>query len=174
MGSVTGNVGGSVASVTGTVTVGTNNDKTGYALTSAEHTNIASDAATGILITPANKLLTDSSGDVSISVASPIVSNVTQINGSSSAAVNLAYASGSLAYGSVSSTSFSPTTTQFDTTITTSLLNSWVNRWIRFTSGVLINSESLINAYQLVGSNGRFTVSALPGTPSAGDAFIIV
>jgi hypothetical protein len=39
--SVTGNVGGSVASVTAAVTVGTNNDKTGYALTAGERTSIA-------------------------------------------------------------------------------------------------------------------------------------
>lgn len=39
--SVTGNVGGSVASVTAGVTVTTNNDKTGYALTSAEENAIA-------------------------------------------------------------------------------------------------------------------------------------
>jgi hypothetical protein len=52
VGSVTGNVGGNVigsvgsvtgavGSVTGAVTVGTNNDKTGYALTSGERTSIA-------------------------------------------------------------------------------------------------------------------------------------
>jgi hypothetical protein len=41
VGSVTGNVGGSVASVTAGVTVSTNNDKTGYALTSGERTSIA-------------------------------------------------------------------------------------------------------------------------------------
>lgn len=45
VGSVTGNVGGNVAgsvgSVTAAVTVGTNNDKTGYALTAGERTSIA-------------------------------------------------------------------------------------------------------------------------------------
>lgn len=45
VGSVTGNVGGnvvgSVASVTAAVTVGTNNDKTGYALTASERNSIA-------------------------------------------------------------------------------------------------------------------------------------
>jgi hypothetical protein len=45
VGSVAGNVGGnvvgSVASVTAAVTVGTNNDKTGYALTAGERTSIA-------------------------------------------------------------------------------------------------------------------------------------
>ena len=50
--SVTGNVGGnvvgSVASVTAAVTAGTVSDKTGYALTSGEHTSIASDAQTGL------------------------------------------------------------------------------------------------------------------------------
>lgn len=40
--------GGAVASVTAAVTVGTNNDKTGYALTAGEHTSIASDAQTGL------------------------------------------------------------------------------------------------------------------------------
>jgi len=41
VGSVTGNVGGSVNSVTSPVTVGTNNDKTGYALTQAFPSNFA-------------------------------------------------------------------------------------------------------------------------------------
>jgi len=40
--------GGAVASVTAAVTVGTNSDKTGYALTSGEHTNIATDAQSGL------------------------------------------------------------------------------------------------------------------------------
>lgn len=40
-GNVGGNVAGSVGSVTAPVTVGTNNDKTGYALTSGERTSIA-------------------------------------------------------------------------------------------------------------------------------------
>ena len=40
--------GGAVASVTAGVTVSTNNDKTGYALTAGEHTSIASDAQTGL------------------------------------------------------------------------------------------------------------------------------
>jgi len=46
--SVSGNVVGSVGSVVGAVTVGTNNDKTGYALTAGEHTNIATDTQTGL------------------------------------------------------------------------------------------------------------------------------
>lgn len=51
VGSVTGNVGGSVASVTAGVTVTTNNDKTGYALTSGERDSIAAallDLASGV------------------------------------------------------------------------------------------------------------------------------
>jgi hypothetical protein len=42
-GNVGGNVAGSVASVTAPVTVGTNNDKAGYALTAGEHTAISGD-----------------------------------------------------------------------------------------------------------------------------------
>lgn len=38
----------SVVSSAGAVTVGTNNDKTGYALTGGEHTNIAADTQTGL------------------------------------------------------------------------------------------------------------------------------
>lgn len=40
--------GGAVASVTAAVTVGTNNDKTGYALTAGEHTNIVGDVNTAL------------------------------------------------------------------------------------------------------------------------------
>jgi len=81
IGNVGGNVVGSVASVTGAVgsvtagvTVTTNNDKTGYALTAGEHTSIQSDAATGILVTPANKISTNASNQV---VASSVQGNVT-------------------------------------------------------------------------------------------------
>ena len=45
--SVSGNVAGSVASVTNTVTVGTNNDKTGYALSSGGITAIWAEVITG-------------------------------------------------------------------------------------------------------------------------------
>ena len=79
-GNIVGNVSGSVNSVVTPVTVGTNqdkanytisggtittvSDKSNYSLTTAEHTLIQSDASKGILLTSANKLLTDSSGYV--------------------------------------------------------------------------------------------------------------
>lgn len=46
---VTGNVNGSVGSVTGSVTVGTNNDKTGYALTAGANTAIATSVLTSTM-----------------------------------------------------------------------------------------------------------------------------
>jgi hypothetical protein len=48
VGSVTGNVGGSVGSVTSPVTVGTNNDKTGYALSNDGRSAIISDVRSDI------------------------------------------------------------------------------------------------------------------------------
>lgn len=60
--------GGSVASVTAPVTVGTNNDKSGYSLATAPPTasQNATAAAAAILVTPANKLATDGSGNPTI------------------------------------------------------------------------------------------------------------
>lgn len=71
VGSVTGAVGsvtGAVGSVTSGVTVATNNDKTGYALTSGERISIGTVVAADILVTPANKLVTNSDGSVDAAV----------------------------------------------------------------------------------------------------------
>jgi uncharacterized protein (UPF0333 family) len=65
-GGAVASVTGSVGSVTNPVTVGTNNDKTGYALTSGEHTQIQTDAAAGILSAPSNKLATNTDGSINI------------------------------------------------------------------------------------------------------------
>ena len=102
VGSVTGNVGGSVvgsvASVTGSVgsvvagvTVTTNNDKTGYALTSGEHTSIQTDVANGVLVTPANKIATNASNQV---VSSSVQGNVTGSVASVTGAVGSVSANG--------------------------------------------------------------------------------
>ena len=87
-GNVGGNVTGSVGSVTSAVTVGTNNDKTGYSLAASQHVIADSvpnvtvggyatghDPATLILVTPANKISTDAANAVKIQKMAVTLSN---------------------------------------------------------------------------------------------------
>jgi len=155
----------SVGSVISPVTVGTNNDKLNYTLSASEHTAIGVDAALAILITPANKLDTDISGRT----------NIGKVYSVSAAARQLSISAPTMADGFVTSASFAPTTTQFESSyITKADANFFTNRTVIFTSGVLDQQARNISGYAKVGSNGRFTVDQLTTAPMDGDSFIIV
>jgi hypothetical protein len=63
----------------------------------------------------------------------------------------------------------------FTTNLTSSEASEYVNRAIRFTSGVLAGQEQVISAYAGTGSVGTVTVStAFTGAPANNDTFIIV
>jgi hypothetical protein len=79
----TGYTASTVSDKTG-YTVSTVQDKTGYSLTSGEHTSIQTDAATGILVTPSQKVATNASNQV---VSSSVQGNVTGSVASVSGAV---------------------------------------------------------------------------------------
>ena len=101
-------------------------------------------------------------------------SNITSINGSSSAAAKLALSSATMATGTIDSSLFSPTTNQFDTSIITSITDHWTDRWLVFTSGSLTGEARPITGYQLSSGKGRFSTNAFAIAPSNADAFIIV
>lgn len=107
---------------------------------------------------------------------SPIVNaNVVSIDGDEDAASNLRLSAGQILPGTVESSGFTPTTTEFEASdITEATTGHLVGRSIVFTSGALNNQAANISAYELDGGMGHFTVSTLTEAPADGDTFIIV
>jgi hypothetical protein len=84
-------------------------------------------------------------------------------------------ASGSVVVeGEVDDTSFSPTTSAFETDITEATADHYNGRVIIFTSGNLVDQACVIQDYELVGGRGKFTVSTLTEAPANGDDFVII
>ena len=77
--------------------------------------------------------------------------------------------------GTIDSTGFSPTTTQFEADdITEATADHFNGRIIIFTSGVLQYQATSISDYSLVSGRGHFTCPALTDAPGNNDTFIIV
>lgn len=90
-------------------------------------------------------------------------------------AARLALSAGSILPGTVDSTGFAPTTTEFEADdITEATASHFNGRVIIFTSGVLQYQACSISAYALATGRGHFTVSALTEAPGNNDTFIIV
>lgn len=113
-------------------------------------------------------------GTGELSITSGIAAvNATQLAGSTTAATNLSNAADALGTGTVDGAGMTPTTTQFDTSITEATADHYVGRLLIFRTGALADQQGLISAYSLVSGRGRFTVSALTEAPANGDAFVI-
>jgi hypothetical protein len=184
VGSVTGNVGGNVAgsvnSVTSPVTVGTNNDKTGYALTQAFPSNFA---ALGITVGGAVTVGTnnDKTG-YSLAVAPPTAGTIADAvwdeaynqhttAGTFGKLMDLLRKANTVIEGTVTSAT-SPTTTAFtsDVNYPTGAFKHAVLLW---TGGALNEQNSPILTY--ANTNGAITVEeAFTAAPQVGDAFIII
>lgn len=115
-------------------------------------------------------------GGSAIASASGVLAvNPTQINGSASAAAQLAKSAVTIVSGTVDTGSFTPTTTQFEADdITEATADHYNGRSIIFTSGALQNQATTITDYVLSGSNGKFTVEALTEAPANDVTFLIV
>lgn len=151
--------------VINSVSVSANTDKTGYTLSASEHTLIGSDAATAILLTPANKFDTDASGRA----------NIGKVYSISAAAQRLSISAPTMITGTVTSAAFAPTTTQFEVSdITDAATDFYKSRTAIFTSGTLNHQARNITGYSLQGGKGRFTVDVLTAAPLHGDELIIV
>ena len=135
VGSVTGNVGGnvvgSVASVTAGVTVTTNNDKTGYALT----------AVTGLGNQTAN-ITGNLSGSVN-SVTSNVNADVVKLNGDATAAAVLATLNGTTVVYSGTVTGAATTTTLIDSGLTQADTDWWKGRIIIFKSVIALQATDI-------------------------------
>ena len=103
-----------------------------------------------------------------------LVKAVTDALGSTAAA-KLALSAGTIVAGTVDTGSFSATTTAFEADdITEATADHYIGRIIIFTSGALQYQATDITDYELSGSNGKFTVSALTEAPGNNDTFIII
>jgi len=101
--------------------------------------------------------------------------NVAKINAVATAAANLASSAGVMATGTVTTTGFTPSTTQFETgSITTAATDHWVGRAVIWTSGTLTGQVGRITGYSLQSGRGRFTITAQTSAPANTDAFVIV
>jgi len=113
-------------------------------------------------------------GTGELSLTSGVASaNATQIAGNSTAATNLGAAAQTLVTGTVDGSGLTPTTTQFDTSITEATADHYVGRVLIWRTGALAGQQGLITAYSLVSGRGRFTLSAQTEAPANGDAFVI-
>jgi len=152
VGSVTGNVGGnvvgSVDSVTDPVTVGTNNDKTGYSLATAPPT----------AATIADAVWDEAySGHTTAGTFGKLMDILRKAN---------YVTEGSVAAGGT------PTTTVFRTDLTEPN-GTFDNQTLLFVSGDLQGESAPIEEYSV--TNGQITLGdALTAAPTAGDAFVIL
>jgi hypothetical protein len=79
-----------------------------------------------------------------------------------------------LVTGTVDTTGFAATTTEFEADdVTEATANHYNGRVIIFTSGALLNQAATISAYSLSGGRGHFTVPAMTEAPANNDTFTI-
>ena len=106
-------------------------------------------------------------------MAQPI-SQWTKIDGDATAAVRLEAMMDGCPTGGVDTTSFTPTTTAFETTITEATDDHFNGRILLFTSGPLDGQQKSITDYTLSSGRGKFTTNTFTEAPAAGNQFIIV
>lgn len=96
--------------------------------------------------------------------------NVGSINGSSTAAAQLALSAATIVNGAATATTLS--TTQMSTNLTNATNDHYKGRVLIWTSGTLQNQAAAITAYN--GTSKTLTFTTTTGAPSNGDTFIIV
>ncbi len=104
-----------------------------------------------------------------------MIADVEAINGSTAAAIRLALSAGQMIPGTVDTTAFSATTTEFEADdITTAAADHFNGRIVLFTTGALIAQVASIEDYALTGGRGHFTISAVTSIPANDVTFIIL
>ncbi|MFZ5621178.1 MAG: hypothetical protein ACOY5W_09175 [Pseudomonadota bacterium] len=137
-----------ITQTTGLVSVGTNNDKSGYVL-DADQSHVVV-------------------GEVS-AVQTRVTANVDQIAGSATAATNMSRGARSVVLGAAVSGTLS--TTQMSTDLVEATHNHYNGRTIIWTSGALAGQASQISAYN--GTTKVLTFAAVTDVPGVGDQFVI-
>lgn len=97
-----------------------------------------------------------------------------KISGDSAAADRLEAMMDACPIGAVDSTSFSPTTTAFESNISEATADHFNDRICLFVTGNLAGQQKLVTDYVLSSGRGKFTVNALTEAPANGDTFILV
>lgn len=93
----------------------------------------------------------------------------------STAASRLKLSAEQIIPGTIDNSVHTPTTTEFEADdITEATAEHYYRRLVLFTSGSLAGQVTEIVDYQLVGSNGHFTVAALTEAPANNDTFILI
>ncbi len=116
----------------------------------------------------------DASAEHALDLDSATV-DVGAINGSVEAAQDLQKSAATILPGTVDTTGFTPTQSEFEADdITEGTSDHYKGRIVIFTSGALKDQASDITAYSLQTGRGHFTVSPLTEAPANTDTFVIV
>ena len=97
-----------------------------------------------------------------------------KVSGDSTAADRLEAMMDSCPIFTVDNTSFTPTTTAFETNASEATADHFNDRICLFVTGNLAGQQKLVTNYLLSGGRGKFTVNALTEAPANGDTFILV
>jgi hypothetical protein len=101
--------------------------------------------------------------------------DVTHLNGATTNLLKQIAALSTMVTGTVDTGSFTSTTTAFESDdVTEATTSHYVGRNVIFTSGALLGQAARITAYQLSGSNGKFTVTTMTEAPANNDTFVVV
>jgi hypothetical protein len=102
--------------------------------------------------------------------------DILRVNGVAASASNLQKATSVYVIGTVTNSSLTPTTTQFEASdITTATADFYVGRRVIGLTGNRTAEAAQITAYSLQGgARGRFTVTTMTGAYANGDTFIVV
>ena len=76
--------------------------------------------------------------------------------------------------GTIDNSSFTPTTTAFETDLTEATADHFNDRICLFVTGSLSGQQKLVTDYVLSGGKGKFTTNAFTEAPANGDTFILV
>ena len=150
------------ATTTRLLTAGTN-----IALAKGTGVTGFSDIAAADVWAVATRAITDKTG---FSLAADQAVNATKINGSASAASQLALSAVTIVNGAAIAGTLS--TTQMTTDLTEATNDHYKGRIIIWTSGVLMNQATDITAY--TGASKLLTYTATTEAPTATDTFVIV
>ncbi len=103
-----------------------------------------------------------------------IPADIVKIDGDADAADRLEFMMDASPSFTVDNTSFTPTTTAFETSATEATADHFNGRIALFVTGNLAGQQKSISDYALSGGRGKFTVAALTEAPANGDRFIVV
>ena len=97
--------------------------------------------------------------------------DVDSLKGSGPAAQAQADLAASALQGTVDTSTFTATTTDFETNLTKNVANFLIGRALIFTSGALQDQARRITGYSFSGGKGKVTVDALTSAPANGVTF---